>query len=153
MGMADSRKKLKSPRRNRYGIASFLAGALALAWSAIASHAQRIRDWKDWFVLDWIDSLGLVNKIASSTPELMPYSAFVLTEGHLIGWVADAALIAAVAAVVLALLSEFKKEGTLLLAAGTFCAGLAFAMLWPKQAVVALVIPAALVLIARRLNA
>jgi hypothetical protein len=128
-----------------------LSGVLALVCGVGAWHAARVRMPGSGVLLNWLDEHGLVRAPDMQRQvEVGNPGVILITDGGAIEWLLIYSLWFAMAAMLLALRAEFKREDTLLLSAGFICGALAVFLYSPLLALVAIVAGAAALAYLRR---
>lgn len=144
-------------RSKRIAWVSLLSGALAVALASLAVHLRSVRIPGSFKILSWLDSLGLVKQPAREAPhaivielplrgipgaasertasmggvsEMTDAGYFAINDENAILLLFASSIALALAAMLVAIWAEYRKEPTLYLSVGYICGVLAIAQVW-----------------------
>ena len=134
---------------NRLGLSSILFGALAVPTAFAAVYARSSHYPGSGVVLQWMESLGLVNPPTNGIVTLSERSIFALNDNNGITLLFTTAIMFAVASMGCALLAEYRREPTLYLSGGYVCSSLAISLMKPSAGFAVFIVGIIVILILR----
>lgn len=148
---------LRVLRSKRIAWVSLLSGALAVPLASLAVYLRSVRIPGSFKILSWLDSLGLVKQPAREAPhaivielplrgisgaasdgtvsmggvsEMSDAGYFAINDENAILLLFASSIALALAAMLVAIWAEYRKEPTLYLSVGYICGVLAIAQVW-----------------------
>lgn len=148
---------LRVLRSKRIAWVSLLSGALAVPLASLAVYLRSVRIPGSFKILSWLDSLGLVKQPAREAPhaivielplrgisgaasdgtvsmggvsEMFDAGYFAINDENAILLLFASSIALALAAMLVAIWAEYRKEPTLYLSVGYICGVLAIAQVW-----------------------
>ncbi len=139
--------KLPASRR---GPVSLVLGAIAVATAATATYARSVHIPASGVVLNWLSRIGLVQERATAVPSVSDPGIFAVNDENALTLLTSVAVFFAAAAIVAALIAEWRREPTLYLSGGYVCGSMALAFFSLLVSLVSIVACIAVVLVLRQ---
>src|SRR4051812_26358281 len=101
----------------RLALISFFTGATAVVTAASATYARSVHIPGSGVALEWLTRMGFVKQRPTSEPAVTEASIFSVNDENALVLLAALAILLAVAALIIALVAEYRREPTLYLSA------------------------------------
>jgi hypothetical protein len=134
---------------SRYGIVSFVIGALSLPTAFAFTYAQSMKGSGSSFLFDWFASKGLIKENPYAVPMITEPSIFLVTDDRALTALFAIAVGSALLGMGLAPWAEYRRESTLYFSGGYVVGALALFLIRPTVGFVSLIAGIAIAVVMR----